>query len=71
MNKHHREMLELAAATPRFSTLTICIRGALRGWRDPVVQHMIERNREVEMQRALLAMEIRKSQKVHLAGAPA
>jgi hypothetical protein len=46
--------LQMAASTPRFSTLTICVRGALRGWGDAVVQHMIERNREVEMMRAML-----------------
>ena len=48
-------MLELAAATPRFSTLTICIRGALQGFAHPVVQHMMARNREIEMYRAMLA----------------
>lgn len=52
----HERNLQRAAATPRFSTLTICVRGALRGWNDRVVQHMIERNREIEMQRAMLAM---------------
>lgn len=41
-----------AADTPRFSTLAICVRGALRGWHDRSVQHMLERNREVEMMRA-------------------
>jgi hypothetical protein len=54
--KHKLTMQQLAdACAPRFSTLTVCIRGALRGFHDPVVRHMIERNREVEMMRALLA----------------
>lgn len=57
MTSNQRTKLEIGAATPRFSTLTICIRGALRGWRDHGVQHMIERNREVEMMRALLARD--------------
>lgn len=55
--QRHDRNLQRAAATPRFSTLTICVRGALRGWNDQVVQHMIERNREVEMMRALVQMQ--------------
>lgn len=47
--------LLIAAATPRFSTLAICIHGALYGFHHPRVRHMIERNREVEMMRALAA----------------
>lgn len=45
------------ACAPRFSTLAVCIRGALRGFNDTVVRHMIERNREVEMMRALLEIK--------------
>jgi hypothetical protein len=57
--QRHDRNLQRAAATPRFSTLTICVRGALRGWNDRVVQHMIERNREVEMMRAMIAIELK------------
>lgn len=61
MSKRDRAIqnLRVAAATPRFSTLTICIRGALRGWNDVQVQHMLSRNREVEMMRALLSVEMK------------
>jgi hypothetical protein len=60
LSKHERviEALRIAATTPRYNTLTICIRGALRGWRDGQVQHMLSRNREVEMMRAMLAKEL-------------
>lgn len=44
--------LQRDAYTPRFSTLTICICGALYGWNSRV-RHMIDRNRHVEMVRAL------------------
>lgn len=40
--------LELTAPLPRFRTLTVCIRAALRGVRDPSVQHMVERNRSLD-----------------------
>lgn len=45
--------LQIAASAPRYSPLTICIRGALRGFDNAWVRHAIERNREIEMMRAL------------------
>lgn len=44
--------LQREAGTPRYSTLTICICGALYGWNGRV-RHMIERNRHLEMVRAM------------------
>lgn len=37
---------------PRYRTLTIMVRAALYGYRHPLVQHMVERNRDIDGMKA-------------------
>ncbi|MGH8117415.1 MAG: hypothetical protein ACREPJ_08945 [Rhodanobacteraceae bacterium] len=47
--------MRLKDPLPRFRTLTVCVKGALLGLGHPHVQHMVRRNRYLEMLDALNA----------------
>ncbi|MGH8147871.1 MAG: hypothetical protein ACREPY_16260 [Rhodanobacteraceae bacterium] len=54
MSESHPE-IRIKDPLPRFRTLAVCIKGALLGLGHPHVQHMVRRNRYLEMLDALNA----------------
>lgn len=48
--------LKLSEPLPRFARMVIAVRAAIRGWNDPSVQHMVERNKQLDLWRAVEGM---------------